>query len=183
MSTSFEEGGQMEAEPEGFRDFVTAKSGALSRFAWMLTGDSAAAEDLLQTALAKTWPHWRRVASGHPEAYVRKVMLRTNASWHARLWTNEKPTADLTRVGTRPRDHLPDEHARADDRLQLMAALADLPVRQRQVVVLRYFEDLSVESVAEAMGSSTGTVKSQSAKGLLKLRAALSTHDAAKEHR
>lgn len=172
----------MAAEPEGFREFVTARSGALSRFAWMLTGDSAAAEDLLQTALAKTWPHWRRVAPGHPEAYVRKVMLRTNASWRARRWTNEKPTADLTTVETRSQDHSPDEHARADDRLQLMAALAELPVRQRQVVVLRYFADLSVEAVAEEMGSSTGTVKSQSAKGLLKLRAVI-IRDAEKEHR
>jgi RNA polymerase sigma-70 factor (sigma-E family) len=154
-------------EPEGFRDFVVARSPALLRTAWMLTGNAASAEDLLQTALARTWPHWRRIADGQPEAYVRMVMVRTNASWRARRWTGERPAADVPAIGISPED------GHVDDRLSLAAALAELPVRQRQTVVLRYFDDLSVEAVAEIMGSSTGTVKSQSAKGLAKLRAAL----------
>jgi len=155
-------------EPEGFRDFVVARSPALLRTAWMLTGDAAAAEDLLQTALARTWPHWRRVSDGQPDAYVRKVMVRTNASWRARHWTRETPTADVPAVAAQG-----GADAQVDDRLALAAALAALPVRQRQAVVLRYFDDLSVEAVADLMGSSPGTVKSQSAKGLTKLRAAL----------
>jgi RNA polymerase sigma-70 factor (sigma-E family) len=157
------------AEPAGFREFVVARSPALLRTAWMLTGDAAAAEDLVQTALARTWPHWERVAEGRPEAYVRRVMVRAHASWRARLWHGEAPTEDLAALAAAGRD----EHAAADERLVLVAALAALPVRQRQAVVLRYFEDLSVEAVAELMGSSPGTVKSQSAKGLAKLRAAL----------
>ncbi len=163
----------MRTEPPGFREFVVARSPALLRTAWMLTGDEAAAEDLLQTALARTWPHWARIADGRPDAYVRKVMVRLNASWRTRRWNQETPTPD---AGLHPRRrHAPDENdpARFDDRLILLEALTTLPVRQRQVVVLRFFDDLSVDAVAEVMGCSTGTVKSQSAKGLAKLRQAL----------
>lgn len=158
----------MNGEPEGFRDFVVARSPALLRTAWMLTGNAAAAEDLLQTALARTWPHWRRIVDGQPEAYVRKVMVRTNASWRARKWNGETPTEHVPAVAAHS-----DAGGQVNDRLVLTAALAALPVRQRQAVVLRYFDDMSVEAVAELMGSSPGTVKSQSAKGLAKLRAAL----------
>lgn len=166
----------MRAEPEGFREFVVARSPALLRTAWMLTGDATLAEDLLQTALARTWPHWERVRSGQPEAYVRTVMLRTNASWRTRLWRREVPTSDLaaaaasSRAGAHPGLDL---EGPVEDRVLLASALARLPVRQRQAVVLRFFDDLSVESVGEIMGCSTGTVKSQTAKGLVKLRAAL----------
>ena len=159
-------------EPDGFREFVQGRSPSLLRTAWMLTGDAAAAEDLLQTALARTWPHWSRVSQGQPSAYVRAVMVRTNASWRARFWTREKAT-DLTTVG----DGIPiDQYADTDpsgpvtDRVVLVEALAELPVRQRQAVVLRYFDDLSVREVAEIMACSEGTVKSQTAKGLARLR-------------
>ena len=161
----------MTTEPEGFREFVVARSPALLRTAWMLTGNAAAAEDLLQTALARAWPHWRRIQDGRPEAYVRTVMVRTNASWRARRWTGETPTADVPEVAAT------DEGVRVDERLALVTALAALPLRQRQAVVLRYFDDLSVEAVAEIMGSSPGTVKSQSAKGLAKLRAVMGAAD------
>jgi RNA polymerase sigma-70 factor (sigma-E family) len=162
----------MTAEPIGFREFVVARSPALLRTAWMLTGDGAAAEDLLQSALARTWPHWARVAEGRPEAYVRTVMVRLNASWRARRWHGETPTAEVE-AGLAPGDH----QAQVDDRVVLATALARLPVRQRQAVVLRYFDDLSVDEVARVMGSSPGTVKSQSAKGLAKLRDALTATD------
>ena len=161
----------MRAEPPGFREYVEARSPALLRTAWMLTGDRAAAEDLLQNALARTWPHWARVADGHPDAYVRKVMIRADASRRARRWNDEAPTPP-------ERLHVlegsvSDDAARVDDRLVLEHALRGLPTRQRQAVVLRYFDDLSVETVAAVMGCSVGTVKSQSAKGLAKLREAL----------
>ena len=161
------------AEPEGFRDFVVARSPALLRTAWMLTGDAGAAEDLLQVALARTWPHWHKVADGRPEAYVRRVLVRSHASWRSRRWNGESPTADLADSPGATRD----EHSGTEERLVLAAALATLPVRQRQAVVLRYFDDLSVQSVAEIMGSSPGTVKSQSAKGLAKLREALADRE------
>lgn len=169
----------MRAEPEGFREFVAARSAALLRTAWMLTGDGAAAEDLLQTALARTWPHWERVRSGHPEAYVRAVMVRANASWRSRLWRGERPYADLPDSG----DGVPDGTGRVDDRVMLLAALAELPVRQRHAVVLRYFDDLPVEVVARIMDSSPGTVKSQTARGLAKLRTVLHEQDLIEEER
>lgn len=159
------------SEPVGFREFVDARSPALLRTAWMLTGDAALAEDLLQAALARTWPHWSRVIEGgYPDAYVRKVMLRLNTSWKSRLWNRERPAAAFDSSAMLVH---PDEHSQTDDRAVLLEALAALPLRQRQVVVLRFFDDLSVESVADLLNISTGTVKSQTAKGLAKLRASI----------
>jgi RNA polymerase sigma-70 factor (sigma-E family) len=157
----------MADDPPGFRDFVAARSPALLRLAWMLTLDSAAAEDLLQTALARTWPHWERVAGGSPEAYVRQVMVRTAGSWRRRRWTGEVPADRLPDVAS------PDETAGHDERVVLTRMLAALPPGQRRVVVLRYYADLSEAEVAGLVGCSVGTVKSQAAKGLAHLRTAL----------
>ena len=78
---------------EAFRAFVVSESAGLLRTAWMLTGDRALAEDLLQTALARTWPHWSRISrEGLPAAYVRTVMVRTYASWKGRRWCGELPS-------------------------------------------------------------------------------------------
>ena len=157
----------MTDDPPGFREFVAARSGALLRLAWMLTLDAAAAEDLLQAALARTWPHWARVAAGSPEAYVRQVMVRTAGSWRRRRWTGEVPAERLPDVAA------DDETAAHDERVVLTRALAALPPGQRRVVVLRYYADLSEAEVAGLVGCSVGTVKSQAAKGLARLRAAL----------
>ncbi|MFL6239688.1 MAG: SigE family RNA polymerase sigma factor [Actinomycetes bacterium] len=157
----------MTSEPEGFREFVAARSPALLRTAWMLTGDAQLAEDLLQTALARTWPHWSRLRDGHPEMYVRKAMTNAqHASWRRR-WRGEIPTGEL------PDTPAGDSYAYADDRDALSRALRLLPLRQRHVVVLRYYDDLSEADVATLLGCSVGTVKSQAAKGLAKLRLAL----------
>jgi DNA-directed RNA polymerase specialized sigma24 family protein len=88
----------------------------------MLTGDQAAAEDLLQTALARTWPHWGRIADGRPDAYVRKVMVRVNAGWRARRWTQETPTADADLHPRRHHGSGSDDPARLDDRLMLLTS-------------------------------------------------------------
>ncbi|WP_299517683.1 SigE family RNA polymerase sigma factor [uncultured Serinicoccus sp.] len=167
----------MAREPEGFRAFVTERSPALLRTAWMLAGDPHTAEDLLQTALARTWPHWSRVRDQHPEAYVRKVMVRTNASWWSRRWRGERPTEDLTAAAARSGDpsqavaRAADPQHAVPEQLDLARALRTLPLRQRQCVVLRHFDDLSVAETARLMGCSDGTVKSQTAKGLASLRA------------
>ena len=171
----------MVREPAGFREFVTQRSPALLLTAWMLTGDAHTAEDLLQTALARAWPHWSRIHDQHPEAYVRRVMVRTNASWWSRRWRGERPTEDLAgaAAGAGDRDVRParpetdDPQRGIPDRLDLARALRALPVRQRQCVVLRHFEDLSVADTARAMGCSEGTVKSQTAKALASLRTAV----------
>lgn len=154
-------------EPEGFRDFVAARSPALVRSAWLLTGNEASAQDLVQTALAKTWERWARVIRQEaPEAYVRTVMMSTYLTWRRRRWHGELPVATMP-DGAEAHDAFAD----ADLRASVAAALRALPRRQRAVVVLRYFDDLTEVQAAATLGCSVGTVKSQSAKALAKLRA------------
>ena len=147
--------------PLGFDEFVAARSAALLRTAYLLTHDHALAEDLLQTALAKAWFAWGRIES-HPEAYVRRVLVTTYATWWRRKWNGERPTETLPEQASVAPD--------TDSAHDLWTALASLPRRQRAVVVLRYFEDLSVAETADALGVSPGTVKSQLSKALAKLR-------------
>ena len=79
------------AEPDGFRDFVAARSSALLRSGWLLTGDWALAEDLVQTALIRSWPRWERITRrDDPEIYVRRVMVNTWASWSRRRWSSAR---------------------------------------------------------------------------------------------
>lgn len=149
----------MEQRPE-FDDFVASCSGRLLRTAYLLTHDHALAEDLLQTALAKSWFAWRRI-EGDPEPYVRKVLVNTYASWWRRRWHGEQPT-----------ERLPEQahHDQPDTAQDLWSALARLPRRQRAVVVLRFVEDLSEAETARILDCSVGTVKSQASKALAKLR-------------
>jgi RNA polymerase sigma-70 factor (sigma-E family) len=145
-----------------FASFVNGRGPALQRTAYLLTGDWGLAEDLLQTALAKSYLAWNRIRHEDPEGYVRKVLANTHATWWRRKWRGETPTADL------PEGQHHD--GGPEDRLALAAALARLPRRQRAVVVLRFHEDMTEAAVARALGISVGTVKSQTAKALAKLR-------------
>ena len=147
-----------------FEDFVAARGQALQRFGYVLTGDWALAEDLLQTALAKAYSRWPRVETD-PEAYVRKIMMNTWSSWWRRKWRGELPAAQV------PETAAPDIFAAVDSRQALRDALAHLPPGQRAVVVLRYHQDLSAAQVADLLGITVGTVKSQAAKALAALRA------------
>jgi RNA polymerase sigma-70 factor (sigma-E family) len=150
---------------EAFRWFVTDRYERLLRVAYLLTGDARRAEDLLQRALAKTWFAWNRLHLESADAYVRVVLTRTYISDRRRRWNGELPTASV------PEGPAPDELTRVLDRDRLRRALATLPARMRSVLVLRYFEDLSEEQTAEALGCSVGTVKSQASRGLARLRA------------
>lgn len=153
-------------EPDGFREFVGARSRALLRTAWLLTGDWASAQDLVQTALAKTWPAWDRIRrSDDPEVYVRRVLVTTYATWWRRRWRSEAPAGVLpeTAAGT-------DAYDDVDRRTVVASALAGLTRGQRAVVVLRYFDDLTEVQTAAALGCSVGTVKSQHARALTVLR-------------
>jgi RNA polymerase sigma-70 factor (sigma-E family) len=153
-------------EPGDFRRFVVARSPALLRSAWLLTGNWATAQDLVQTALVKSWSHLGSIrASDDPEPYVRQVMVTTYASWWRRRWRAEIPT------GLLPERADDDVYAAVDTRVALVQALGSLPPRQRAVVVLRYFDDLSEAQTAVALGCSVGTVKSQASKALATLRA------------
>ncbi|MFU8870780.1 SigE family RNA polymerase sigma factor [Micromonospora sp. SL4-19] len=150
--------------PEGFDDFVVSRSPRLLRTAYLLTRDWASAEDLLQTALARAWEAWRRI-DGDPEPYVRRIIVNAYASSWRRRWRGELPTADLPEVAVEA-----DPHIGLDDRDRLWRALGRLPRRQRAVLVLRYFEDLSEAEIADVLGCSIGTVKSQASRAVAKLR-------------
>lgn len=148
---------------EDFDQFVAARSGRLLRIAFLLTRDAGLAEDLLQTSLTKAWFAWNRV-EGDPEAYVRRILVNTYSSMWRRKWNGERPTEVLPDPGL-------SGHAEASATQQdLLTALGRLPKRQQAVVVLRYFEDLSEADTAAALECSVGTVKSQCAKALAKLR-------------
>lgn len=146
-----------------FREFVTARSAALLRTAYLLTGQREAAEDLLQTSLAKAANRWSRL--DQPEAYVRKVMYHQQVNrWRLRSWGRESSTDNVPDFACPPDDD-------AELRLSLAAALRRLAARQRAVVVLRYLEDLPESEVAAVLGVSVGTVRSTTHRALAKLRA------------
>ncbi|MCG8927768.1 SigE family RNA polymerase sigma factor [Lentzea sp. CC55] len=153
----------MERSPEGFEEFVVGATPRLLRMAFLLTRDAGHAEDLLQTALAKAWRAWGRV-DGDPEPYVRRIIVTSRATWWRRRWRGEEPTGDLPeRPGQSPQDVV-------DEREWLWQALGRLPRRQRTVLVLRFYEDLTEAQVAGLLGCAVGTVKSQASKALAKLR-------------
>ena len=161
-----------EAEEGEFAAFVAARSHALLRTAYLLTGDDQAAEDLLQTALLSTLRHWRRIRDRESlEAFVRRVMVNERRSWFRRRASSEITVAT---IHDRPG---PDVHARVDDGELLQRALLTLPQRQRATLVLRFFDDLSEAEVATILGCSVGTVKSQTSKGLARLRGLLTEID------
>lgn len=154
-----------EQEREEFREFVAALSPSLLRTAYLMTGTRADAEDLLQTALAKAYVSWRRVrAADSPEAYVRRVMLNARTSSWRRRRVDATPYAELPeRAGS-------DAYAQTDLHDALWRALGTLGRRQRAVLVLRYYEQLSEAEIADALGISVGTVKSQASRALASLR-------------
>ena len=138
----------------------SAKPLQLLRIAYLLTGDRHHAEDLTQTALAKTYRHWRRVlATEDPAAYVRRILINCNNDRFRKRRVSEHLT-DTPIEAAWPEDPV----AGVDNRRLLLSALAALPPRQRAVVVLRYWEYLPEAEVAQILGCAVGTVKSQAAK-------------------
>ena len=158
-------------DESGFRAFVQGGSRRHLRAAYLLSGNAADAEDLLQTALAKLMRVWDRISeNGDPDAYLRKVIVTTQASRWRRKWRGEIATEVLPDRGTDP-------YPASDERDELRRALGTLSKGERAVVVLRHVEDLPEAEVARLLGCSTGTVKSQGSRGLTKLRAALAAAD------
>jgi RNA polymerase sigma-70 factor (sigma-E family) len=151
-----------------FEEFVQGCSPRLFRTAVLLAGqDRAAAEDLLQLALERAYRHWGRVCrSGDPERYVRRILANAaNDRWRRAVRRPERPLG--------PGDAGPVAEDQADavaERDFLIRALAGLPPRQRTVLVLRYYNDLSEVEIAGMLGCSVGTVKSQASRGLARLR-------------
>ncbi|HSU01894.1 MAG TPA: SigE family RNA polymerase sigma factor [Nocardioides sp.] len=144
----------------GFDAFVRARSTALSRTAYLLTGDHHLAQDLVQAALLQAAKHWSRIHTS-PEAYVRRAMYHQNISWWRRRKLAESPLAAHDGAAT---------SADTDLRLTLDEALGRLTPKQRTVLVLRFYEDLTEVETARAIGVSLGTVKSTTRQALGRLR-------------
>ncbi|MEU8204487.1 SigE family RNA polymerase sigma factor [Streptosporangium sp. NPDC049046] len=148
---------------DGFREFVLARQQTLMRTAYLLTGDAHLAEDLLQSVLIKIVGHWPKLSrSGNPEAYTRKALVNQYISWRRRPHL-ELPSADPPERGA-------SYDGAALDRIVLRQALAKLTPKQRAVIVLRFWEDLTETQTAEVLGCSVGTVKSQAHHALTRLR-------------
>jgi RNA polymerase sigma-70 factor (sigma-E family) len=156
------------ARYDGLPEFVAARGPALLRTAYLLTGDGHLAEDLVQSALVKVAQRWRRVtAAGDPEAYVRRTIYNEHISWWRRRGRHrDQPSADPPEPEGRP--DFADGALRS---MVLRQALGRLTARQRAMIVLRFYEDLSERETARLLGCSVGTVKSQTHRALVRLRA------------
>lgn len=151
-------------QPAGFDDFVQRRRAQLIRLAWALTRDRDLAEDVTQIALERLWRRWATVPTADAErwAYAQRVLISQVSTWRRRLWTkNELLTDTMPQPASGPVDI---------DRPQVLDWLGELPRGQRSVIVLRYLSDLSIEETAQVLGCSIGTVKSQTAKAMDKLR-------------
>jgi RNA polymerase sigma-70 factor (sigma-E family) len=148
-----------------FRDYVRTRRHALLRTAYVLTGNAADAEDLVQSALAKTYLAWDRIADrGALDGYVRRAIVNTHISWWRRRRLQEYPTDELP-------DQAVADHATSSDLQETLRQAVDrLPQRMRAAVMLRYYDDMTEAEVAEVLGVSLGTVKSTVARAVAKLR-------------
>ena len=154
---------------QDFTDWVTARGPRLVSFGYLLCRDRDLAEDLAQEALARLHLRWERVSrDGDPEAYARRSMLNQLLSWRRRKSWSEQPTESNTlgRVGSDLSDHA-DDVVRRDE---MWVLLGSLPVRQRAVVVLRFYEGCTDEEIAEVLGCRPATVRSHASKALAGLR-------------
>jgi len=150
-----------------FRSWVLASREGLRRTAFLLSGDWFLADDLVQEALIRICGVWPRLArSGDVGAYARRVLLNLYLDYRRRPWRRERPTDQIL-------DRAAQAGGSVDDRGKLLAALRQVPPRQRAVLVLRFWEDMSIEQTAHTLDTSAGNVKSQTSRGLTTLRAAL----------
>jgi RNA polymerase sigma-70 factor (sigma-E family) len=157
------------ATDEEFRGFFAQHYGRLCRLGFLLTGDPAQAEELAQDALVRTWRRWRLVGKpDNPETYARKVLVNRHRSLLRRALVEAR-----YRYRDRPTEGSSDEHP--EDAIVLWAATRRLPPRQRAVLVLRYYEDLSEAQIARVLGIPVGTVKTLARRGLARLRRSLDT--------
>jgi RNA polymerase sigma-70 factor (sigma-E family) len=152
---------------EGFEAWMAARQRRLLHIAWLLTGDVHTAEDLVQTTLAKLYLAWDRVdRDGNVDAYARRILVNEHASLWRRPWRRREISTDDF-AGREPSSH--DDR---DDgtRAALWEAVRALPPRQRAVIVLRYYEQLTEAETAAALGVNIGTVKSQANRAIASLR-------------
>lgn len=157
-----------------FTAFVEQAGPELLRFAWFLTGDVHAAQDLVQGALLRTYRAWRRIDPPRAVAYTRRIMVNlSRQEWR-------RGGGGRVLIGERTGDLLPPAPDHADaagEQDRLVRGLRQLPLRQRTVVVLRYYCDLSEQQCADELGISTGAVKSAASRGLARLREHFATQE------
>jgi RNA polymerase sigma-70 factor (sigma-E family) len=153
-----------------FEEFVATRLPALLRFAAVLAGDRAIAEDLAQEVLIRAYARWDRIGDlDRPEFYVRKMVLNEFLSWRRRSW-RLIPAGDAAA----PDRAEPDHALRHAEREALLAEIARLPGRQRAVLVLRYYEGCGDAEIAELLGCAPGTVRGYASRALAALRIELS---------
>ncbi|AEV85109.1 LuxR family transcriptional regulator [Actinoplanes sp. SE50] len=152
----------------GFEEYVRARGDALRRFAYVLCGDRHHGEDLVQEVLVKAYRRWSRIETDQPDRYLRTALVRTHISWLRRLSNTERP-AEIAddRAATGAGAEFADRQALRDD---MWARLAELTRTQRAVLVLRYYEDLDDQQIAEIVRCAPGTVRVHASRGLAKLR-------------
>ena len=162
------ERGRLARREAEFVEFFHATWPRLYRTALAIAGDPGLAEDALQSAFAKAFASWSRVvAADRPDAYVRQIVVNEILGWRrSNLWRRERPHGDVDARQLAAAD------GAVVDRITLWEAVQALPLRQRAVIVLRYYEDMSEERIAEVLGCSRGTVKSQASAALANLRRA-----------
>jgi RNA polymerase sigma-70 factor (sigma-E family) len=152
-----------------YRVFVASRGDPLRRLGYLICGDWHLAEDATQTTLAKLYTAWPRLhRSGGVDAYARRILVRAVVDERRRAWFRRERVSDVV-----PERSRPDDNEATADRLLVRDALASMPARQRAAIVLRYWEDLSVEATAGLLDCPTGTVKSLTARGLQTLRGLL----------
>jgi len=162
------------AEEEQFSAYFSARFHQARRLAYLLCGDWHRADDLAQLAFVRVASSWHRIRDHNAlDAYLRTCLMRSFLTEQRRAWRRrETVTADLPEVSTG------DDSAEAvANRVAVMRALAQVPPRQRAVLVCRYYDGLDVAATARVLGCTVGTVKSQSARGLAALRVALGGPD------
>jgi RNA polymerase sigma-70 factor (sigma-E family) len=147
-----------------YSEFVVAASPTLLQLAWLLTGDTVRAEELVQAALVKLYPVWPRIGDDDPLAYTRRVIVNARIDRWRRL------RAETLVADTPDRGYLDPAHGRVEDRDELRRALLTLTPRERRIIALRYYCGLSLDEIALDLQISTGTVKSTASRALAKLR-------------
>jgi RNA polymerase sigma-70 factor (sigma-E family) len=159
---------------EEFGQFMAGRWPGLVRLAYGLTGDRWLAEDIAQTALATAYAAWWRVSrADDPDAYVRRILINTSN----RRFRRRRVTENTREPAELPDGRADDPADMVGDRAALVAAVRELPPRQRAIVVLRYWEDLSDAQVAAVLGCSAGTVRSQASRAIAKLRVSAALAD------